>query len=484
MMRMQEQRARAKQPQALFQGGQGKRLHRWLLMLLGCTLTATIGLMHPVLAQEEEEADEFPPNPLELTEPDPLLPQPVVDRPFSPLELYYLRQALNRLNLQAQAQLAAGNKQQAFEIWYRELRLRRVLGYQEEVPALGRVGEYAWSEEENQAVQLITDRLEEIEADLQQQQPVNFTLLLSIADSYRTLRNYSSAVRVYNQVLEQARATGDTAVEESTLMALADLHLGWFYFAEAAQAYEELLQRARQRGDQVREEDILNQLAYAYQRGEQYEQAVSVLQQLVEWYRETEPLKLPELQIALGNSYRRLQQLVPAANSYQSAYASALAQQQYGYASDALKQLAAMYEELDRPNDALVVYQLLQSVQLESYDRLGIMEVFSEMGRIYQEQGQTGRAIANYQQALRMAEQMSYPGRVRYFNEQLTALTQAPTESEPVAEALPPKNFRAMIERELQEEIPGVTGEELSPNDPPPLLQPVRPPLSEPFGPP
>lgn len=487
MMRIQEQQARAPRRGASFLGGHAYRVSR--LMLMGLVVLAAIGLGQPTLAQEDD--DEFPPNPLILTEPDPLLPQPVVDRPFSPLELYFLRQSLNRLNLEAQAQLAAGNKPQAFEIWYRELRLRRVLGYREEVPALGRVGEYAWSESENKAVRLITARLEEIEADLQQQQPLNFTLLLSIADSYRTLRNYSSAVRVYDQILAQARVAGDTAVEESTLMALADLHLGWFYFAEAAQVYEELLQRARQRGDRVREEDILTQLAYAYQEGEQYEQAVGILQQLVEWYRTTEPLKLPELQLALGNSYRRLQQPAQAANHYQSAYVAALSQQQFSYASEALKQLAGLYEELDRPNDALVVYQLLQSVQLESYDRLGIMEVFGQMGRIYQEQGQPGQAINNYQQALRLAEQMRYPGRIRYFNEQLTALTRSPGEAPPSTQT--PRN-PAPIPPALPEGVPPeVPSSEtapsagdggLAPNDPPPLLQPARPAPFEPFGPP
>jgi len=388
----------------------------------------------PQVTEEEAEAepeetpeDEFPPNPLELTEPDPLLPNPVVERPLSPLELYFLRQALNGLNLEAQAQLAAGNRQQAFQIWYRELRLRRVLGYEEEIPALGRVGEYAWSEGESEAVQLITARLEEIEQDLQQQEPRNFPQLLAIADSYSVLRNYNAAVRLYEQILEQARERGDTAVEESTLISLGDLHLGWFYFAEAAEVYEELLERARQRGDRVREQDILTQLAYAYQQGENYERAIAILQQLVEWYRETDPSRLPPLQLALGNSYRQLEQLVPAANAYQAAYAAALAQQQWGYASDALRQLADLYQALGRPDDALVVYRLLQSVQLESYDRFGIMEVFGSMGQIYQEQGQTGEAIASYRQALQLAEQMDYPGRVRYFQEQLAALGPSPS---------------------------------------------------------
>jgi hypothetical protein len=52
--------------------------------------------------------------------------------------------------------LQAGNAEGAFEIWYRELRLRRALGYLEEVRALGRVGEIAWQRTQKFDAQVIT----------------------------------------------------------------------------------------------------------------------------------------------------------------------------------------------------------------------------------------------------------------------------------------------------------------------------------------
>src|SRR6476646_9135759 len=95
-------------------------------------------------AKKTVEPDEFPPNPLELKTPDPLLPQ--TGRPLTTQEQQTLRTALDELNTQATSQFQAGQPEAAFEIWYRELRLRRALGPLEEVAALSRVGTTAWEE--------------------------------------------------------------------------------------------------------------------------------------------------------------------------------------------------------------------------------------------------------------------------------------------------------------------------------------------------
>ena len=92
--------------------------------------------------KKEPELEEFY-NPLEITTPDPLLPYSVEERPLTPLERLRLTAALEQLNQQAAAKLAAGDRLGAFEIWNRELRLRRALGYLEEVKALSRVGAIA-----------------------------------------------------------------------------------------------------------------------------------------------------------------------------------------------------------------------------------------------------------------------------------------------------------------------------------------------------
>jgi len=432
----------------------GNGLWRWVGMMAIALPLFSLLTVAPALAQDED--DEFEPNPLELTEPDPLLPDPVVDRPLSPLERYELRLALNRLNRQAQAAYAAGQTSRAFEIWNRELRLRRVLGYQEEVPALARVGTYAWEKNVPSQVRIITERLQVIEQDLQQQTPLDFGLLLTIADSYQVMRAYDPAVRLYGQILEQARAEGDLATEESTMISLADLHLGWFAYQEAAEIYEELLRRARARGDRFQEQEYLNLLAYAYQQGDQYAEAVGVLLELVDWYREVDPIRIPMLRIDLGNSYKELGQNAQAATSYQEAYVTALSQEQYGYATDALTQLANLYMALDRPNDALVVYQLRITVQAEAYDRLGTMETLASMAEIYRDRGDTDRSIIHFRQALALAQELGYPARIDYFAEQIIEQQQGSVEdaieedlaeesSESLVPAPQPGKFAQMI---------------------------------------
>ena len=86
--------------------------------------------------------DQFSPNPLEITTPDPLKP---VSESLSNTQRDELTVALEQLSLEAAAKLQAGDGAGAFDIWFRELRLRRYLGPAAEIAALSRVGSIAWS---------------------------------------------------------------------------------------------------------------------------------------------------------------------------------------------------------------------------------------------------------------------------------------------------------------------------------------------------
>ncbi|MGL5877833.1 MAG: hypothetical protein ACRC2V_08640, partial [Xenococcaceae cyanobacterium] len=99
-------------------------------------------------------------NPLQTDLGDPLLPK--VDRPLSPLEKSKLEKACDDLNAQASQLFNESKEEEAFKIWYRELRLRRELGQFEEVSALGRVGELAWQKNRSNDVEIISKRLEAI----------------------------------------------------------------------------------------------------------------------------------------------------------------------------------------------------------------------------------------------------------------------------------------------------------------------------------
>ncbi len=357
-------------------------------------------------------------NPLDITTPDPLLPSMVVDRPLNPQEKNVLRAALDELQTQAEAKLQQGDPIGAWQIFNRELRLRRYLGPQEEVASLQRVGAVAWQESQATELRFITLRLEQIEQEATAQPEVDYDLLAAIAQAYHTVRARNQAVALYNQLFERAKQQNNVAQQRQILTALADLHLGWFDYTNAAITYEELLTLARTEKDRPTEIEALTQLAYIYQENEQPNLAVNAQQQLVEIYRTDQNfLPIPALKIAIADSYQQLNRPDLAATNYQEAFAAARSTQQFAYASDALQKLAALYLSIDRPSDALIVYQLLLDVEQQSYNSFGMMNTYDQLGQIYKSQGNTAQALVAFRQGLQLAQQLKY--RVDYFNQQI-----------------------------------------------------------------
>lgn len=411
--------------------------YRWSQRVAIALLSVSL-LLPPAIAAKESEIEEpmmtrqeFLANPLEDEEPDPLLPQIPVERPFSPQELRNLRSDLNALRVEGQALYEADQINQAMEVWIRELRLRRILGPREEAVALGQVGAIAWQENQTQEVRWITERLQQIQAaELEpatqtslSPPAVDFELLLTVGQALRQLRAYPESIQALRQIVVEAQRRGNPTLQEIALNALAELHRGWFKYQDAATVYQELLAFAQNQEDTAAELRYLEELAQTYDRGKLPEQAIGVQDQLVEAYQRQGNLQpLPGLQVAIANNYRALEQFEQAAQTYEAAYITARSIQQYGYASDALQALADLYESLDRLDDALTVYQVLLEVEQQSYSTYGQMDAYDQIGQIYQQQGNTQRAIAAYQQGLDLAQQISY--RQDYFSQKIQALAQ------------------------------------------------------------
>lgn len=371
--------------------------------------------------EEAGESGEATPNPLELNQPDPLLPALAVERPLSPQERSVLDAALNELDRQAQAQLQSGDLVGAIETWNRELRLRRFLGPEAEVASLSRVGEVAWRENQISEVRFITERLQQIEQEAQARSPVDYNLLLQIAQAYQSMRARDQAVGLYNQLLPQARQEQNVALEKQILTALGEIHLAWFDYANAATAYDQLLTLSRAQNDAETEIQALTQLSRIYQENNQPEQAIGVQQQLVEIYTQQKQYeRITELKQAIGDEYAALGRADLAATSYQEAFAVARSAQQYAYAGDALQRLANLYVTLERYEDALVVYQLLLDVKQQSYDTVGMMNVYDQMGQLHRTMGNNAQAITAFRQGLQLAQQVNY--KVSYFNTQIQEL--------------------------------------------------------------
>ncbi|NET39927.1 MAG: hypothetical protein F6K19_49580 [Cyanothece sp. SIO1E1] len=366
--------------------------------------------------------EEFFANPLEAEEPDPLLPRFTISRPFSPQELRILRSGIEDLEQEGQAQFQAGNLDQAFALWNRELRLRRILEVEPEITALGRVGEIAWRENKKPEVLFIAERLQQIQAEVQSQSPIDFELLQLIGSAFYQMRARASTVDVYQQLAAEAERQGDTAAYEAALVTIGEVYLIGFDYAEAADTYQILLEFTRANGDRVGEGESLEKLAYIHEQNNQPQPAITFYQQLVDFHQAQQNLTpLPALKLAIANNYQTLGQSDLAATSYKEAYAIAQAEEQFGYASDALRGLASLYRSLERPSDALVVYQVLIVVEQQSYNTFGLMDAYDQIGQIHRSLGANSQALSAFQIGLELARQIQY--REGYFANQVEQLT-------------------------------------------------------------
>lgn len=378
-----------------------------------------------------EIRDEFFSNPLEDDPLDPLIPSAAVNRPLDESEQAELREDLNQLHAEGMAQYEAGELEAALAIWRRELRLWRLLPPMEEVQALDRVGLIVWDENQTTDVNIITERLQQIRtAELDPDEtidatiPVDFELLQAVGEAFATVRSYDDAVTSYEQIAFEARRRNEDAIQETALNTLAEIHLAWFKYPSAASVYQELMAFAQNRNDAASELDYLELLAKTYDRGDIYQQAIVTQEQLAENFQTKSPQDVPALKIAIAANHEALGQYQQAARAYQEAFTIAQAQQQYGLASDALNALAEMYLSLERPDDALYVYQLLVDVDSQSYNRYGQMETYDNIGLIHLRQGNPTQALSAFRLGLAIAEQISY--REDYFNRRIQSITNPP----------------------------------------------------------
>ncbi len=359
--------------------------------------------------------------PSKLPQQNPLLPNPAIERPLSPLERKRIAAALNDLDVQAKAELRAGNKDEAFTIWYRELRVWREFGRLEEIKALGRVGEIAFQENRKQDVQIITERLEIIQAEVEKEGDLSPDLLQALGKAYEQVKAPGQALNIYEKILANARQAGDIETEKAALNILGNFHLAWFDYCQAANTYQDLLSLAQQESDTNQEIAYLENLAYIYEQDKLSAQKLAIQKQLEQLYLANQKYeKLASLKISLGDAYRVLEQLDSASQSYQEAFQAAWAIQQFDAASQAFQKLAQLYYENDEPEAALTIYQELLKIDNYGYNDYSRMETFEKMAKIYLEQENYQSALQAYENALAIASSLGY--NQTYFQTQIKRL--------------------------------------------------------------
>ncbi|MEA5617767.1 hypothetical protein VB711_07935 [Cronbergia sp. UHCC 0137] len=373
-----------------------------------------------------EELDKFPPSPLEIITSDPLLPLGGDKRELTAEERQNLSKVLDELNQEALVKLQGGDKVAAFEIWNRELRLRRFLGTFAEIEALSRVGTIAVRENEGQQVQYITQRVKAIEKQLVEQKSTDLDLWRSLGVAYQSLRLPKLAVEVYQQVLTLVRQQQDSTAELATLNTIGELHLSWFNYPPAATTYRELLNLAINKRDRVNEVVYLRRLAEIYTRTKEYQQVIEVLVKLANIYTaENDLTQIPALKIAIATNYESLAQKNPnliqeAFNNYQEAYITAWELEQHTRASEALQKLIALYRSRQQTNEALQASKILIETEKLATNFYGLMQAYDQMAQLYLQRQEYPQALTAFQEGLKLAIQLKH--QEIYFIEQIEKL--------------------------------------------------------------
>ncbi|NBD16522.1 MAG: tetratricopeptide repeat protein [Cyanobacteria bacterium] len=341
-------------------------------------------------------------NPLQVeTFADPLLPEIPVIRPLSPLEQFRLKEPVEQLNQQAQQVYQEGKVEEAFQVWYRELRLRQKLDRIEEVEALGRVGEVAWQENRSSDFRNIEERLRVIEKTARAEN--NRDLLAALAENYEQMRELDGAIALY-EILAEDRENPTPLLEK-----IAQLHADQFHYQDAARTYEQLLAEAEAQGNTQTVINYLKQLKNWYEQADNPEAGIETKQRLIEIYQEQKNLDaLPTLMVALADDYQTLEQFAQASRTYQEAFKLARSQQKYAIAAIALENLAELYRNDSSLDTTLDIYQQLIVIQEQSYDYYGLMVTYDKIGEIYQQQNHQKQARIAYEKALEFAQSLSY----------------------------------------------------------------------------
>lgn len=374
-----------------------------------------------------EQMDKFPPSPLEMIISDPLVRDSVEQQPLTTEELQTLEIALDQLNQQAANTLQAGDQETAFEIWNRELRLRRFFGLLAEMEALSRVGAIAWNENQRQQVQYITQRLQVIEKLILMDKNSDLQLWRSLAEAYQNIRFPKLAIGVYGQILTSVRKRQDINSEIETLNKIAELHLSWFDYPQAAITYQELLNLANSQNDQLNQVVYVKQLVYIYEKTKQYQQAIYLLNKLAEIYtRDNNLSQVPSLKIAIAENYQAVAQenrqfLQQAFNTYQEAYVIAWNAKNYVSASEAIQKLIKLYRSQNQIDAALQATQILLETETLANNLYGVMQVYDQMGELYLKRQEKAKALIAFQKGLELANKLKH--QQKYFTQKIEKLS-------------------------------------------------------------
>jgi tetratricopeptide (TPR) repeat protein len=387
-------------------------------VLLGMNL---VFVQHQLLAQSREA------NPLErkIDSSDPLIPAGYGKRELSAFEIYRIEQEMAKLDRNAQTERQQGNPDQAFELWYRQLKLARAINPEVEITALGNIGAIAWRSNRAWDLRNIANRLIVIEQEISDADSAS-KLLQPLATAYEQVRYLEQAIAIYQQILLENKQQKNLVAEAENLTTLGKLYTSQFNYSSAAKTYQELLTLADAKPsshqfDLNQVNFYLNTLSDLYDRTGQTQAAIVTRKRLIANYTASKKMEgVAGLQLAIAQNYATLNQAQQAKDAYQQAVTLATAQQQLAIAVDALDNLGKLYRQAGQAQEAIATFTQLLEIQQQSDNDYGLINTYENLGKLYLASGQKQPAKHYYQQALDLAQTLNY--RVEYFKRQIANL--------------------------------------------------------------
>jgi tetratricopeptide (TPR) repeat protein len=325
---------------------------------------------------------------------------------------------LDTFHQQALELLNQGDKLAAFQLWQRELELRQGLDRIEEIQALSRVGEVAWSEGESVMIRGIIGRLDQIQGEVE---AGDSETLQELGIAYQVVRSPQSALAVYQKLLDLAIEESDEEEQAALLAQIAQTHLNWFDYPQAISGYEAVLKFAQQQEDTLTQIQAYQQLAYSYEQMEDWEGAIETRLNLINLYNQLGQVsEIPKEQMAIAKHYQTLGNLKTSAQLYEQAYLIAFQQQQLAHAALALQSLAQLYQQQEQFPQALAVYRSLLSIQAQAYDAYGMMNTYEQIAQIHRTLNQKDQALSALEQGLKLAQHLNL--KTDYFSDLIQTL--------------------------------------------------------------
>ncbi|NES73034.1 MAG: hypothetical protein F6K24_51465, partial [Okeania sp. SIO2D1] len=325
----------------------------------------------------------------------------------------------------------------------------RNFGTLKEVEELGRVGAIAWEENRKQDVQIITGRLELIQAQAEAESNLDLPLLEALGNAYQNVRTPGPAINVYEQILRQVRQQQDLTKEEEILNIIAEFQLAWFDYCQAAKTYQELLSLTSTQIGTAKQLFYLEKLVYIYEQDKLPKKAIIVKNLLAPFYCDLSELnyanlenvvnspqlenlinycglenidKLASLALSVADDYTATEQLELAKEHYQAAFQLSWLIQKFTTASDALQKLARLYQKYEQPEVALQIYEQLLILEQHALNQYNQMKAYDEMGELYLQLDNYQEALAVFIKGLNIAQSLSY--QEAYFQKKITQVEQ------------------------------------------------------------